>query len=407
MKRRNFLQLSGMAATVPLLGSKAILSAEAGVLANGQILICLFLRGGADGLNIVAPVGDNAYSSLRPTIGIPPPGSSADAGIDLDGFFALNPAMEPLVKHYDSGDLAFIHAAGLINDSHSHFDSQDLMDRGVTDFSSAFDGWLNRYLALDTTFQDTFRAIGIGHATPKSLVGASPTISINKIADFGLTLGDELGPVMQNTLKGIFNKNTLLDQQAQGALSAISTLVETDPGQYLPENGAVYPDSEFGNHMLELGQLIKSGLAMEVACIDFHGWDHHNNENQVLPGMLDDLSSSLDAFMTDMGARMQNITLVAMSEFGRRAYENASNGTDHGHGNFMFTLGAGVKGGRVYGNWPGLGDGQLVYNGDLAATTDYRTVLTELLGSRFGVSDPDGLFPDYAPQQLLDIYTSV
>jgi uncharacterized protein (DUF1501 family) len=212
---------------------------------------------------------------------------------------------------------------------------------------------------------------------------------------------------MQNTLEGIFNKNTLLDQQAQGALSAISTLVETDPGQYLPENDAVYPDSEFGNHMLELGQLIKSGLAMEVACIDFHGWDHHNNENQVLPGMLDDLSSSLDAFMTDMGDRMQNITLVAMSEFGRRAYENASNGTDHGHGNFMFTLGAGVKGGQVYGNWPGLGDGQLVFNGDLAATTDYRTVLTELLGSRFGVSDPDGLFPDYAPQQPLDIYTSI
>jgi uncharacterized protein (DUF1501 family) len=407
MKRRSFLQMSGMAATVPLLGSKAIVSAQASQSATGQILICLFLRGGADGLNIVAPVGDSDYAALRPTIGVPIPGSSADAGLDLDGFFALNPAMAPLLKHYDSGDLAFIQAAGLLNSSHSHFDAQDLMDRGVISFSAAFDGWLNRYLALDSTFDDTFRAIGIGHSTPKSLAGASPTISINKIADFGLTLGEELGPVMQNVLTGLFNKGTLLDQQAQGALSAIDTLVEVDPGQYLPENGAEYPQSEFGGQMLELGQLIKSGLAMEVACIDFHGWDHHNNENQVLPGMLDDLAASLDAFMTDMGARMQDITMVAMSEFGRRAYENASSGTDHGHGNFMFTLGGGVKGGQVYGNWPGLSNTQLVFNGDLDATTDYRTVLTELLGSRFGVNDPDGLFPDYIQQQPLEIFTSI
>ena len=161
MKRRKFLQVSGMAASVPVLGSQAILSAEASGTGTGQVLICLFLRGGADGLNIVAPVGDSAYSVLRPTIGVPAPGTSEDAGIDLDGLFALNPAMAPLLKHYDSGDLAFIHAAGLINDSHSHFDAQALMDRGITDFSTAFDGWLNRYLALDSTYQDTFRAVSL------------------------------------------------------------------------------------------------------------------------------------------------------------------------------------------------------------------------------------------------------
>ena len=407
MKRRKFLQLSGMAATAPVVGSNIILSAEASESSTGQILICLFLRGGADGLNIVAPVGDTNYAALRPTIGVPAPGTSEDAGIDLDGFFALNPAMEPLVKHYDSGDLAFIQATGLLNSSHSHFDAQDLMDRGVINFAEALDGWLNRYLALDFELQSTFRAIGIGGSTPKSLQGDSPTISINRIADFGLTLGDDIGPVMENALAGIFDMNTLLDQQAQGALSAIDLLAEADPGQYEPDNGAEYPQSEFGNRLLELGQLIKSELTMEVVSLDFGGWDHHNNENQVLPGMLGDLATSLDAFMTDMGERMQNITLVAMSEFGRRAYENGSSGTDHGHGSFMFTLGGGVKGGQVYGDWPGLGDGQLVYNGDLDSTTDYRTVLGELLGSRFGVDDPDILFPDYVSQTPLDIYTSI
>ena len=407
MKRRKFLQVSSMASTVPMLGGNIILNAEAEESSTGQLMICLFLRGGADGLNIVAPVGDSDYSVLRPTIGVPTPGTAEDAGIDLDGFFALNPAMEPILKYYDSGDLAFIQATGLMNTSHSHFDAQDLMDRGVTNFAVAFDGWLNRYLALDPELQSTFRAIGIGGSTPKSLQGDNPTISINRIADFGLTLGGDVGPVMENALEGIFNKNTLLDQQAQAALAAISQLSEADPGQYEPENGAEYPQSEIGNRLMELGQLIKSGLAMEVVSLDFGGWDHHNAENAVLPGMLNDLSSSLDAFMTDMGERMQNITLVTMSEFGRRAYQNASLGTDHGHGSFMFTLGGGVKGGQVYGDWPGLGDGQLVYNGDLAATTDYRTVLTELLGSRFGVDDPDRIFPDYSQQTPLDIFTGI
>ena len=407
MKRRQFLQISGLAGSFLVLGNNAILSAQAGALGQGQTLICLFLRGAADGLNIVAPVADMNYAELRPTIGVPVPGTSADAGIDLDGFFALNPAMSPLLKHYDSGDLAFVHATGLINDSHSHFDAQDLMDRGVTDFSNAFDGWLNRYLALDASLQDTFRAIGIGSAIPKSLAGAFPAIGINKIDEFGLSLGDDVGPVIKNTLMGLYNQQSLLDQHAQGALSAISTLQDIDPGQYQPENGAEYPQSQFGSRMLELGQLVKSGISIEVACIDFHGWDHHNNENQVLPGMLDDLASTLDAFMTDMGDKMQNITLVTMSEFGRRAYENASKGTDHGHGNFMMTLGGGVNGGQVYGDWPGLGQNELVFNGDLAATTDYRTVLAELMGSRFAVNDPVALFPDYLEQPQLGIYSSI
>ncbi len=407
MKRRKFLQVSGLASSCLVLGKNAIQAAEAETPTQDQILVCLFLRGAADGLNIVAPVGDSDYASLRPTIGIPLPGTSADAGIDLDGFFALHPAMLPLLKHYESGDLAFVHAAGLSNDSHSHFDAQDLMDRGVTDFSNAPDGWLNRYLALETSVSDTFRAIGIGHAIPKSLAGTFPVLGINKIDEFGLTLGGNLGTVMESTLTRLFNQQSLLDQHAQGALSAISALKEIDPGQYLPENGAEYPQSEFGSRMLELGQLIKSGIAMEVAGVDIHGWDHHNNENQVLPGMLDDLASTLDAFMTDMGDNMQKITLVTMSEFGRRAYENASSGTDHGHGNFMMTLGGGVKGGRVYGDWPGLGQNQLVFNGDLAATTDYRTVLTELMGSRFAVTDPAALFPDYIEQPQLGIYSAI
>ncbi len=407
MKRRKFLQISGLAGSFMVFGNKTILATEAGALGQNQILICLFLRGAADGLNIVAPVGDIDYANLRPTIGVPMPGTSVDAGIDLDGLFALNPAMLPLLKYYDSGELAFIHAAGLINDSHSHFDAQDLMDRGVTDFSNTYDGWLNRYLALDTTLQDTFRAIGIGSAIPKSLAGAIPAIGINTIDTFELALGDAVAPVMENTLMGLFNQNTLLDQHAQGALSAISTLKDVDPGQYLPENGAEYPQSEFGNRMLELGQLIKSGIPMEVACIDVHGWDHHDNENQMLPGMLDDLALTLDAFMVDMGVEMQNITLVTMSEFGRRAYENASGGTDHGHGNFMMTLGGGVNGGQVYGDWPGLGQNQLVFNGDLAVTTDYRTVLAELMGSRFAVSDPVALFPDYIEQPQLGIYSAI
>ncbi len=229
-------------------------------------------------------------------------------------------------------------------------------------------------------------------------------MGINKLDEFGLNLGDQAGPALENALMGLFNRESMLDQHARGALDAISTLAEFDPAQYLPENEAEYPESEFGIRMLELGQLIKSGIGLEVACVDFHGWDHHNNENQALSGMLEDLATTLDAFMTDMGERMQNITLVTMSEFGRRAYENASQGTDHGHGSFMMTLGGGVNGGQVYGDWPGLGQNQLVFNGDLAATTDYRTVLSELMDRRFAVADPLALFPDYAEQPQLGIF---
>lgn len=405
MKRRTFLKSTGLAGTLGLL--KPGLSWAMGNAANdGNILVTVFLGGGADGLSIVAPVGEGNYYDLRPTLALQPPGSGVNASLEIDGFFAMHPAMSKLHQRFSQGELAVVQATGLTNDSHSHFDSQSLMERGIAFEQNIHDGWLNRHLAALSGEDAVFHAVGLHDSLPRTMAGSYPAISMSSIEDFGLDLAGTQAQTLENTLSALYNKNSLLDIEATKAIAAMEELRTANPQEHVPANGAVYPDTSFGQRFRQLGQLIRSDLGLASASLALNGWDHHDNEAQALPGLLTELSDTLDAFATDMGTDMNKITVVTMSEFGRRAFENSSAGCDHGYGSFMLAMGGGVLGGQVYGEWPGLAPKDLVFSGDLNITTDYRAVLAELLRKRFGQNDFQQVFPGWVPSQELDLFVS-
>ena len=404
MKRRTFLKTSGLAAgALPLL-RPSFGWGMGGETNDGNILVTVFLGGGADGLNIIAPVGEGSYFDLRPTLALKEPGSGVGSSLDLDGFYAMHPAMSKLHKRFQTGELAVVQATGLTSDSHSHFESQSLMERGIVAEAQVHDGWLNRHLMLQQGQDSVFHAVGLHDSLPRTLAGAYPVISMKSLDGFGLNASPALERKLEKTLKALYMEDSLLDVEAGKALAAMDELRLANPGQYEPKNGAIYPQTEFGEHFQELGQLIRANLGLKTAALSIHGWDHHDNEADVLPAILTELSDTLDAFATDMGVGMSRITIVTMSEFGRRAYENSSGGFDHGYGSFMLAMGGGVVGGQVYGDWPGLAQKNLVFTGDLDITTDYRIVLAELLSKRFGETDFATVFPDLAPAPELGLF---
>lgn len=397
--RRRFIKASGLAAVpmaLPLMSSKVLLAADGIDSERDQnLIICVFQRGGADGLNIVPPLFDDRYFDLRPTIAVPASGDNA--ALDLDGQYGLHPSMASLKPFFDDGQLAVIHAAGLTHETHSHFDAQAIMESADVQGQDVFGGWLGRYVSSATMDNgSSFRVVGIGGAIQRSLQGMITPVGIQSVDSFSLNLPGEKNTELLNLLEQLYADNSLLDLQTDQAISSIRSLADIDTAAIEPENDAEYPNSEFGNEFRELASLIKSDIGVQVACVDIGGWDLHDNAVQRLPGVLSDFADTLAAFMTDMGSeRMASITIVTMSEFGRRAFENASGGTDHGHGNVMLAMGGGVNGGRVYADWPGLQESDLVFNGDLAITTDYRDVLGELLINHGGLSELDNVFPGY------------
>ena len=405
--RRSFLRtatLSGLAlpAWFPRLAFSATPSPRR------DILVCVFQRGAADGLNVVVPFGDRDYYANRPSLGIKEPSGDGTA-IDLDGFFGFHPALAPLKELYDDRVLAAVHAAGSPDDTHSHFDAMDFMERGTPGSKSLTTGWIGRHLStLDTGNGSPFRAVGIGHSAQASLRGPVPATALQSIADFhlkGLRSPAELAG-FQASLASLYPSSDFLDGQAKQTFEAVATLAAANPGTYQPQNGAQYPDSDFGQALAQVAQLIRADLGLEVACVDIGGWDTHSAEGSAtgtLAGLLGDLGSGLHAFYTDLADRMAHITVATMSEFGRRVKENASGGTDHGHGNCMFLLGGGVAGGKVYGSWPGLAADQLYGPGDLAITTDFRTVLSEVLERRLGNPKVTEVFPDFPKGSYLGV----
>ncbi len=402
MKRRTFLKTTGLATAAPFIAPR--FGWAMGNESQDNILITVFLGGGADGLNIIAPVGEGSYFDLRPTLALAEPGGGPGASLNLDGFFAMHPSMGKLHQRYQNGELAVVQATGLTSASHSHFESQSLMERGTAAELNVPDGWLNRHLALRAGNDTVFHAVGLNDSLPQTLAGAYPAVNMNSIADFGLNTNPGVEKKLEKILSEMYMQDSLLDVEANKALAAMAELRSADPGQYEPANGASYPATEFGQHFRELGQLIRANLGLKTASLTLHGWDHHDNQKAVLPQILTELSETLDAFATDMGVDMQRITVVTMSEFGRRAQENASGGFDHGYGSFMLALGGGVLGGEVYGDWPGLAPKNLVFTGDLDISTDYRTVLAELLAKRFGEDDFATVFPDLDPVNDLGLF---
>jgi len=369
-------------------------------------MVVLFQRGAMDGLNVVVPFGEPNYYALRPSIAIPAPSrATSDAAIDLDGFFGLHPSLQPLFSLYQSRQLAIVHAVGSPDPTRSHFDAQDYMESGTPGVKSTDDGWLNRALqAAPEEDSSPFRAVSLGPYLPLTLQGSAPAIAIPDLKQFKM-----YGP--QQTVEGGFEAMyaQTVDQALHGVgtetFEAIDQLKKINPDQYQPENGADYPKGRFGQSLMEIAELFKADVGLEVAFLDSGGWDHHVNEGGVqgqLSNLLRDLGQGLAAFHQDMGDRMEDVVFVSMSEFGRTAHENGNRGTDHGHANCMFVMGGGIKGGQVFSRWPGLSNGQLHDGRDLAVTTDYRSVLGEILARHMGEPNLASVFPGFSndPRQF-------
>jgi uncharacterized protein (DUF1501 family) len=371
---------------------------------RGDALVVVFLRGAADVLNMVVPHGEDAYYRLRPSLGIPRPDDAkakqTARAIDLDGFFGLHPAMGSLLEAWQSQHLAIIHACGAPDESRSHFKAMELMERGVDDERGPASGWIGRHLAtLNTGNTSPLRAVGMGTRPQRSLSGTVPVSALRSITDFHLGGDPHALQQMRAALSTVYENDVL----GQDTLSIMDTLETLDPLTYNASRNADYPDSEFGLALKQTAMLIKAEVGLEVSAIDVGGWDTHfaqGSTNGLMPNLMEDLAEGLAAFHADMHDHMKDLTIVTMSEFGRRASENGSLGTDHGHGSMMMVLGGNVLGGKVHGEWPGMREGELIGPGDLAVTTDYRDVLSEILMKRLNNPATDEIFPDYQPHLL-------
>jgi uncharacterized protein (DUF1501 family) len=400
ISRRYFLKSGGIAmvgmAAMPAFLQRAV----AATLAPGKKkMVVLFQRGAMDGLNVVVPFAEPDYYRLRPTIAIPQPRSGADdAAIDLDGSFGLHPSLQPLQSIFQSGQLAVVQAVGSPDPTRSHFDAQDFMESGTPGVKATEDGWLNRALqTVPEAHESPFRAVAFGPYLPLTLQGAAPAVAVPDLKQFKM-----YGPpqTVEGGFEAMYAQTVDLAMRGVGqeTFEALDMLKKVDPDAYQPENGAAYPASRFGKSLQEIAELFKADVGLEVAFLDSGGWDHHVNEGGVqgrLSNLLRDLGQGMAAFHQDMGDRMGDIVFVSMSEFGRTAHENGNGGTDHGHANCMFVMGGDIKGGKVYTRWPGMSDGQLYQDRDLAVTTDYRSVLSEIISHHLGDRDLAKVFPGF------------
>jgi uncharacterized protein (DUF1501 family) len=370
----------------------------------GDVLVCVFLRGGADGLHLVAPYGDAGYYSQRPRIAVPRPddrgAESKRRGVRLDDFFALNPTLAPLHEPFREGRLAVVHAVGSPDRTHSHFEAMTTMERGVSDGSTAATGWLGRHLQPSGGGTPSpLRAIAIGDVLPASLEGALGATAVQSLSQFRLGLPAGWSGGYRVALAGMYGgEKDELGQAGRETFRLLRAMEQLEPDRYLPQGGALYPESDFGRGLSQIAQLVKAEVGLEVACLDLGGWDSHFGQDTVLEGLMADLAGGLGAFHSDMGERLDRVTVVVMSEFGRRVHENGGLGTDHGQATCFWLMGGGVRGGRVVADWPGLASDRLEGPGDLRVTIDYRDLLAEVVAKRLRNPAWQGVFPGHEPQ---------
>jgi uncharacterized protein (DUF1501 family) len=371
----------------------------------GDVLLVVFLRGGADGLNMIVPHADDDYYRLRPALAIPRPGDrragADERAFDLDGIFGAHPALAPLRPAWEAGHWAIVHACGAPDESRSHFQSMALMERGSGDLYGPVSGWISRHLAsLDTGNLSSLRAVGIGEQVQRSLRGVVPASALPSIAGYHLSGDRRSVGRLQAALTQLYGGDEPLDSLGRETLSVIETLSTIGVAGYQPRREASYPDTAFGFGLSQVAALIKAEVGLEAAAIDLGGWDTHFGQGAgrgQMAGRLGELSQGLAALLADLIERIDDLTVVVMTEFGRRATENASLGTDHGHGGALLVLGGGAQGGKVHALWPGLGPGQRLGPGDLAVTIDYRDVLAEICQLRLNNPAVDLIFPDFEP----------
>jgi uncharacterized protein (DUF1501 family) len=377
--RRVFLKSGAMTMLSLGFAPSFLARAAAAAPSRKRLLVAIFQRGAVDGLNMIVPFGEDEYSRLRPTIGVPRPGANANAAIDLDGFFGLHPRMAALKPLWDNHSLAIVHACGSPDSTRSHFDAQDYMETATPGVKATRDGWLNRYLRVSGE-ATPLRGIAIARQMPRTLQGPAPALAFPAVDSFAVRGGAAAERDFQQAFEHA--SDPLLTGGAREAFEAMRVLHSATSGEYRPGSGIEYPRSPFGQAVQEIARIAKADVGLEVAFAESAGWDHHVNEGSVdgqLAGRLDDLSRGIAALAADLGDRMADTIILTMSEFGRAAAENGNAGTDHGHGNAMMIAGGPVKGGAVYGKWPGLRPEQRFEGRDLAVTTDFRDVFSEIV----------------------------
>ena len=412
MQRREFL-VGCSAAIAAMAGSRITgFSFAQDGSGNKDIFVYIFLRGGCDGLNLVGPANDPFYIAERPVeLRVSDLGDNAGLPLmnGLDGLdFRLHPKASELKELYDSNALAIIHGAGLTNGTRSHFDAQDFIERGSLNDKNLSEGWFTRFLKSESQSPDTmFQSMAISSITPSSFLGSNNTVALTNIADYKLRGDGRLPELLRSFYKG----NQLIDEVANKTLDSIQHLgkrLQTNPSEVVDAThlkNAGYPENNpFARSLANLAQVIKMEIGLQIATVDYGGWDTHEHQTNIFSNLTEGLSKSLGAFYNEIANYHSNVTILVMSEFGRRLKANKSGGTDHGHGNVMLALGGNVKGGKMYGKWPGLSNEQLDNHVDLAVTTDYRTVLSEVVVRRLRNAKLGYIFPnlkEYKPLNFL------
>ena len=412
ISRRVFMKNGGLALlSLGFAPAFLVRTVEAAGVGRRKILITIFQRGAVDGLNMVVPFGERDYYAARPSIAIPAP-NNPEGAVDLDGFFGLHPRLAPLKPLWDAHQLAIVHASGSPDGTRSHFDAQDYMETATPGVKSTQDGWLNRYLhAREHANATPFRAVALAGQLPRSLQGPEPALAIGQIGQFGIRAG-QATDMLQASFESEYAAaaDSVLNRTGGQAFDAVRMLKSADPAKYQPENGADYPRSGYGDALRQIAQLVKADVGLEVAFAEAGGWDTHVNQGSSagqLAARLDDFSRGIAALARDLGDRMGDIVILTMSEFGRAVAENGNRGTDHGHGNAMFIIGGqNVRGGKVYGRWPGLAREQRYDGRDLAVTTDFRAVFAEVVRGHLGVADTRAIFPGFNDTQTLGLIST-
>jgi len=403
ISRRTALKAGGLAAAGMLLGPRFLLRPALAGTPDAPVLVHLFLRGGMDGLSAVVPYADPDYAKLRRSTHIHAPAKGREGtAIELDGRFGLHPALAALKPDYDAKRLAIVHAVGSPDPTRSHFDAQDYMETGTPGVKGTDDGWISRFVTGQsrTGLDETFRTIALSATLPRCMKGDAKALAIANFNQFTVGGGEFMGDAFGEMYGA---KRDTVGKAGREAFDAVKRLKRVDPAQFKPENGATYPRGRLGRQLLSIAQMVKAGIGLQVAFAEGGGWDTHLNQGGATCGLanrLREVGDSLHAFSQDLGDRMKNVVVVTLTEFGRTAKENGTNGTDHGHASVSFALGGAVKGGKVHGRWPGLSQGQLYQKRDLAVTTDFRDILSEVLTNHLGAGDLGKVFPDHKAKKV-------
>lgn len=382
-------------------------SSDKGAPREGKVLVCIFLRGGADTLNMFVPYADSDYYKQRPTIAIPPPNKSkpnAEASIRLNDLYALHPRLKPILPIYQNGRLAIVQAVGSDNPTGSHFDTQDQIEHGEAYGKTIGGGWLGRHLRTNSqNHQTPLSAVSIGTSVCESLNGAPSVSALDSLDEVKLQAEPGESHAMLEALSNLYGTEiNVLSQPGKDTIQLLNRVQHMHNGGYRPDNNAFYTDDNLSKGLKEIARLIKANVGLQVACIDFGGWDTHFVQGSSEGLQADNiayLGKALEAFDADLHKFHAKVTTIVMTEFGRRTYENGSLGTDHGQGSAMMIIGGGVRGGKFYGDWTGVADQEtdLLGPSGLRIKHDYRAVLSEVLSGMLHNHDIHKVFPGFKP----------